>query len=198
MTYTHYHKLIKKGVTFRPRAKFDFYPTSREYVISQYELVKSHPSTIIDPGAGGGIYGEIGRERYPDAHITGVEIQKDLTPSDNYDEVVNQDFLRYSPQAPVDLVIGNPPYKIAEKMVRAALGMIKPGGELIFLLPINFAASKRRYKLYKEYPLFRLVVCSDRPSFTGDGKTDSRDYGFFHWVKGFDGATILEHKISRN
>jgi len=43
------------------------------------------------------------------------------------------DFLSVRP-APVDLIIGNPPYKLAQPFVRHALTLLAPGGALLFLL----------------------------------------------------------------
>ena len=191
MTYIHYHKLAAQGIQFRERPVHDFYPTNDEHVIEQLSWIGNQPSTILDTGMGLGVYGYYARKQFPDAYIAGVEIDGRMPLKNWYDTPLRGDYLQWEAEPVFDCVIGNPPYHLAEAFIRQSLKFLKPYGELIYLLPLNFLASMGRYRLFvHEYPLWQLIVCSDRPSFTGDGGTDSREYAFFHWKKDIGDPTI--------
>lgn len=87
-----------------------------------------------------------------------------------------------------DLVVGNPPYGKARQFVEDAMAVLRPGGWLMFLLRLGFLAGQARAKeLYRQYPLRHCAVLAQRPSFSGDGKTDAEEYGIFFFQKGFVG-----------
>ncbi len=89
-------------------------------------------------------------------------------------------------------VVGNPPYSLAEQHVRKALEVAaKRGGVVAFLLRLAFLESRGRFALWRDFPLRKLYVLSERPSFTGGG-TDSAAYGFFVWENGNERSTELE------
>ena len=114
-----------------------------------------------------------------------------------YDVTLRADFLSLIPEPIFDAVIGNPPYAPAEKFVRHAIQFLKPEGILIYLLPLNFLASMGRVVLFDlHYPIKTVYVCNDRPSFTGDDKSDSREYAFFIWEKGYAGETTVRTSLS--
>lgn len=83
----------------------------------------------------------------------------------------------------VGLVLTNPPYVLAEQFVRRARRWC-PNAELMFLLRLGFLVSKERAKFYAEMGTPDIYVLPNRPSFTGDGKTDGADYAWFHWKAG--------------
>lgn len=96
------------------------------------------------------------------------------------------------PRVLYDCVIGNPPYKYAEAFVRLSLEHTVEGGYVVFLLRLAFLEGQERGAgLWKEYPPKQVAVCSQRPSFTGDGKTDATAYAVFVWQKGYSGSTSL-------
>ena len=81
-------------------------PTNKPYAEEIINRLK--PKTVIDVGAGAGIYGEITRRASPEAHIIAIEAwqpyidQFDLT--NKYDEVINID-VRNLDSFKADLVI---------------------------------------------------------------------------------------------
>lgn len=154
---------------------------------------------ILDPGAGSGVWGGSARNLWPGAWIEGVEIRA-LPPPDNgsYDNwLPDSDFLRVQDDVmgKYDLVMGNPPYSLAEEFIRRAMHLTKDGGFVQFLLRLPFLeGKKRRQGLWRDFPLYQLQICSERPSFTGDHKTDATAYAVFTWKKGhagvFEGAWL--------
>lgn len=95
-------------------------------------------------------------------------------------------------RGPFDLVFGNPPFRIAEAFVRRSLTLVHDGGLVGQLLRVGFLSSKTRLPLWKEHPARKVWILAERPSFTGDGKTDSYTYCWIVWRKGFTGPTELE------
>ena len=95
------------GVYFTPQS-------ARRRVFQKLaELGVAPPSTILEPSFGSGEFLDDLKTVYPDATVYGVEMSKEIY--DAYpasDTLVNQDFLEYTAAAPVDLVIGNPPYVV--------------------------------------------------------------------------------------
>jgi hypothetical protein len=92
-----------------------------------------------------------------------------------------------------DNVVGNPPFNIANEVVFASLDLLKPGGYLMFLLRLSFAAGQfRRDNLFKLHPPRAIGVYSRRISWYGTRKTNTTDYGLFIWQKGYNGPTTME------
>jgi hypothetical protein len=91
----------------------------------------------------------------------------------------------------VDLIIGNPPYMLAEEHVTLAR---KTGAWVAFLLRLSFLGSQARAKTVWASPGLRwLIPISRRPSFTGGG-SDASEYAVFVWGRGFTGnAVVLPH-----
>ena len=84
-----------------------------------------------------------------------------------------------------DLIIGNPPFNQAIEFVEKCLGLLKPGGRLIFLLRTAFMESDQRFEFWQQedHQLAGLYTLHKRPSFTGHG-TDATSYSWFVWQPG--------------
>jgi hypothetical protein len=94
---------------------------------------------------------------------------------------------------PFDLILGNPPYSDAEAHTRAALRMRERFGVVAFLLRMGFLESEERAPFWRKHPASKVYVLSQRPSFTGNGKTDrGQSYGWFVWATWHRGPTELE------
>lgn len=186
-----------------PRHEADFYPTDLGTVgriLDRYRLLPSrnrhyqYPRRILDPGAGTGNWGRVARDYFPISHITGAELRDTWKPPD-YNEWVLGDFPKcYAGLFPsYDLVMGNPPFKVAEEFVRVGLPLLHEEGHLIFLLRLAFLEGQgRRDGLFTEFPPKAVWVCSKRPSFQEDGKTNATAFAAFVWQKGWEGNTSLD------
>lgn len=182
------------------RHDFDFYPTPVNLCERGLQhLVDFDPiyANVLDPGAGTGVWGDAYRNLYGDSGVlTGVEI-RDVVPNSNYDGGwIHRDYLTLEQDGHeqfFDLVMGNPPYKYAQKFIELAHAMLKPEGQLVFLLRLSFLEGQKRAKNF--WPFYRprkILVLDGRPSFSGDGGTDEAAYGLFYWKRNYIGNTELD------
>lgn len=178
----------------RARAEHDFYETS-DYTIATYlkhENFEFNNCSVIDPGAGNGIFGKVIRSLYPDVFIAGVEkyIEEPLY-SEHYNEWIRKDYIDFEPAftdsfvQSFNVIIGNPPYKIAEKFFWKSHTLLQHQEHaiLIFLLRLGFCESETRYKsMYSQgFKPSKVTVLNTRPSFTGNRKTYPAAFAFFRW-----------------
>lgn len=186
--------IITTDKQLRPRDPDDFYPTPDWCCSGALALLPADlsPCWIVDPGAGAGPWGAAARRRWPLATIAGYELRETVRPA-SYNDWIIGDFLQQpAPEQAPDLIIGNPPYKHAEAFVRRSLDLLWPGGYLVFLLRLAFLEGQARGAgLWREHRPQIVGVCSQRPSFTGDGNTDATAYACFVWCKGWHGETRL-------
>ena len=177
--------IITTDKTLRPRDPWDHYPTQIELCRAAINLLPERwPAfRILDPGCGAGPWGTAARERWQGAFIHGVDIHTQGYPV-AYSQIDEEDFLMASLDANYDLIVGNPPYRYAEEFVRKSYELLVPNGAMIFLLRLNFLASRKRATgLFSDIRPKKVYVLATRPSFTGDNKSDDNEYGLFLWTK---------------
>ncbi|HEV8178391.1 MAG TPA: class I SAM-dependent methyltransferase [Gemmatimonadales bacterium] len=186
----------------RARHQDDVYLTRERFVKAGLLLVESVPQTILDPGAGEGIWGTCARHLWPEVTIIGVDLPGVPRP-EGYDEWYMGDFHELACELPsVDLVIGNPPYRYAEPFVRLSLSLLAPEGELLFLLRSAFSEGKARARgLFREHEPVEIAVCDERPQFYGEGKGMTA-HSFFRWRPGFARSprppfAVIDELVSR-
>ena len=79
--------------------------------------------------------------------------------------------------------LSNMPFDLGEEFIRKLLCECDI---VVGLLPLNFAATNGRIAFHQDHPS-NLYVLADRPSFTGDGHTDSNEVAWFTWGMGEGG-----------
>lgn len=184
------------------RSAGDFYRTPR-WAIEAILPELPASSSVVDPCCGDGAILEVLAERFGPEHVRGIEINPVLAarararvarpwidcvelPFRPDPLVLEGDCL--SPETDwgtPSLVVKNPPFYLAEEVVREALERTALGGTVFALLRVGFLGSRARGSLWRDYPA-DLFVLPKRPSFTG-GSTDSCDYGWFAWGPGRGG-----------
>jgi hypothetical protein len=174
----------------------DVYETPHWLIEAALELVSPPPlPAILDVHAGDGRWGTAAIDRWPDCHIEGVE-KRPLPRPSGFDGWHSHclfpecagDFRRT-----FDLILGNPSYQNVEATIRAGWDLLAPAGTMLFLLPLRFLASQsRRDGLFREIPPKSVTVCSKRPSFQADGKTNATDFGLFLWSRCWRGTPALK------
>lgn len=179
------------------RPEGDVYPTPEwavDAILREIRLpVVPRDLAVLDPGAGNGVWGTTAANLL-DCYVQGVEL-RDVEPSPGFAVWKGHtDFLTWMPIPPVrfHLVVGNPPYSLAEEFIRHSFELLAPGGQIVFLLRLAFLEGQARAKgLWTEFPPERVLVMPKRPSFSGNGKTDAIAYAAFYWRQGFRGAPAL-------
>lgn len=167
------------------RRESDFYATPIESVYSFLDNFDGINPTdhILEPSAGNGAILSALRSRGFHNRITAVELREEE--KDLYffaDEVIYCDFLTMETDRRYDVIIGNPPYSLAQEFINKSLSLLRPGGKLIFLLRTNFLESEKRFKWWQDKIPSGLYTLHKRPSFTGKG-TDATSYSWFVWYK---------------
>lgn len=76
-----------------------------------------------------------------------------------------------------DVIFTNPPYSIANQFLSHALGLAR---NVVFLMRLNYLAGHKRAEFMRDFTP-DVYVLPERPSFTGDGKTDATEYAWMHW-----------------
>lgn len=193
--------IIQTDKPLRKRDANDFYPTPIEVCRAALSLVEISyfvpyaQYAVLDPGAGTGVWGKAAKERWSDCEVGGCDI-RDIPQPDAYDHWLPKfDFLQLKAGV-YDLVIGNPPYKFAERFVRHALKLTAPKGYVVFLLPLRFLEGQNRgVGLWRDFPPKSVHVMSARPSFIDSGpkagNTDNTAYAIYIWQKGWTGQPTL-------
>lgn len=139
-----------------------------------------NPEVVVEPSVGDGAFARAVRARWPSAYILGVDKAPTTRAAECVDDLITDDWPAFAAEPfAVDLVVGNPPYRDAEKHITAALAL-RPKCAA-FLLRLGFLAGAKRAGFWRENPPSEVHVLSKRPSFTGDGRTDGSEYGWFVW-----------------
>lgn len=146
---------------------------------------------VLEPACGTGAITRILLEHdgFYAKHVTGVDVDPTMVVRHEQLGVHTKclDFVTSAPDYSArgfrfDLIITNPPYKLAEAYARAALPLLSAQGELALLLRLNFLAGQKRSALHREHPS-DVYVLPRRPSFTGNG-TDATEYAWLVWGPG--------------
>jgi len=147
-----------------------------------WKHVNIEPMTILEPSAGSGEFYDDCREKFPEARITGVELDEDMATARGF---VNCDFLRWNCDEKFDLIVGNPPFVQREKgyisdknivsgrsnlyvefIYKCLSQHLAPGGILAFVIPASignsaFYAPTRRLLCSLDILAFEIVDSHD-------------------------------------
>jgi hypothetical protein len=160
----------------------DYYVTPQKPIRDLLDAIKKEGldimGRILDPCAGGD---DINDMSYPKA--IGVEMTT-MDIRDTSRASIKGDFINYDFGGDkFDVVITNPPFNIAEDIIRKAMLVTKDGGYVIMLLRLNFFGSKKRKAFWEDNMPMLTFVHRERISFTG-GQTDSIEYMHCVWQVG--------------
>lgn len=154
------------------------------------DLFDRAPHFILEPGAGGGAFLRAACVVWPEAARLGLDLEPQAL------GVEKGDFLAVKPSAHFSLVVGNPPYNLAEEFVDAAMKHLEHGGHAAFLLRLSFLGGQARARtLWGRRNLRWLIPITPRPSFTPDGKTDASEYAIFVWRCGWLGNAEIDSPL---
>lgn len=169
------------------RQKDDFYPTPERATLA---LLKAETFTgpIWDPACGDGAISKLFEAS---GHAV---ISSDLVDR-GYGESRVDFLMEYTSRAPN--IVTNPPFKLAVPFVRHSLNLTT--SKVAMLLKIAFLEGQERAILFKESPLARVHVFSQRLAFVPGGTTGARKldgggmmaFAWFVWEHGYVGAPQL-------
>ena len=176
----------------------EFYPTppslaAKMVEVAREELCGMKPKEWLEPSMGDGALVEQMNAQGANC-VIGVDPNINPKPKLRgfFHDLTIEEFLEAQEDLEFGAIVGNPPFSLAEKHLRLLIPRIEPGGVLVFLLRMTFLGSKSRVEFFKEHPPSKVIVLQERPSFTGDGKTDSSEYGLFIWKNNGELGTKLE------
>jgi hypothetical protein len=154
-------------------------------------FTEDNPMIIYDFGAGVGVFGMVAHdmltERGIPHRIVGFEVNPAYPHQEGYDEWLTRDVLELDHQVfeKAHLVIGNPPFALAEEFVRKAIDMIVPKkGRVVVLISNDFEYSRhKRADFFKHHHYRDRLVFATRPAFyyglTGSKDPDRKHYCVF-------------------
>lgn len=185
------------------RREADYYPTPDRLAVACCRALVQfcpRPKRILEPSAGAGAFVRAVRQVWPDAHLTAVELrgeEHDSLVASGADQVVIDEFKKFLMASllsePV-LVVGNPPYSLAQEHIMLLLDYLPPGSLIAFLLKLGFMGTKDRADLlWKQGQCHYIKPILGRPSFVkgGQSTSDVNEYGLFIWEVGYTGPTIV-------
>jgi hypothetical protein len=173
------------------REAADFYVEPR-WVVHQLLDVEAFEGAVHDPCCGGGTIPSVCRER-------GIV----ATGSDIVDRGFGDVHDLFDLTEPVDNIVSNVPFGIAERCARHMLTLARR--KIALILRMTFWESEGRDRFFRDHPPIRWWACASRPSMPPGQMTGERDchgaliqppssggtspYGWFIWEPGFKGIT---------
>lgn len=192
------------------RQEFDYYVTPPDAIRTFLQHFTKHfserltaaPRRILDPCAGGNktevqwqykkdkvvtvpptemSYPKVLQEFWSEARIVTMDIRED-SPAQLHGDflTVDDDKLK---ALKLDMIITNPPFSLAEEIIRKALEVVHPGGFVIMLLRLNFFGSKKRKDFFDSFMPCRAYVHRERMNFVEGESGDSIEYMHAVWTK---------------
>jgi hypothetical protein len=173
------------------RVENDWYVEPR-WVVHQLLDVESFEGTVHDPCCGGGT-------------IPSVCIERGIvaTGSDRVDRGFGEVRDLFAMTEPLDNIISNVPFRIAEQCARHMFALARR--KVALILRMTFWEAEERDAFFREHPPIRWWACGSRPSMPPGKMTGERDhygaliqppssggtapYGWFIWERGFKGVT---------
>lgn len=142
---------------------------------------------ILEPSAGTGAFVMAAARVFPGATIHANELNRDRAGalSRAGAHAVSIGPFEQCEIGLYDIILGNPPFALAQEHITRALGMLRHGGVLAFLLKIGFLGSSKRADFWRKHPARYLIPITPRPSFTGGG-SDANEYGVFVWQPNYN------------
>lgn len=164
------------------RRSRDNYPTPHwcfEQIYRQLPMAEwdfTQFTSALEPAAGDGrIAGFL--EMFMPNRVRRLDIDQGLNFFQQFNHHLPWNPVSRQPRYAFDLIMTNPPYTKAFEFVQKSLQLAPT---VIMLLRLGFLASNARADFLRTHEPTKLIVLSNRPSFTGNG-TDWYDYAWFVW-----------------
>lgn len=131
----------------------------------------------LEPCAGNGAIIEAVNELRSDIIWHANELREECGPDLKAltEQVELGDFFSAKISGSYDVIITNPPFRLAQQFVSKCM---EHSDIVVMLLRVNFIGSAKRATFMREHAP-DVHTLPNRPSFIGGGKTDSPEYGWF-------------------
>lgn len=173
------------------KSEADFYPTPAWCTRRLLERLRLPEGDWLEPGAGDGALIRAVSEKRQDIRWTALELREECAPRLKLpsvkDIIITDKFVE--PGVPeekkplygrlFDVAFGNPPFSLAMPFIHESLRYCD---NVVFLLRLNYMGSEERNAWMKDH-MPDIYILPNRPSFRGDGQTDSIEYAWYHWNK---------------
>lgn len=169
----------RSATTGYVRDRRDFFATPAWCVRAILAHIPS--GDVLDPCAGDGSILATVNYEHPDGRQNGYELDpvRASVARERGLGIETRDALAVEAWRSADVILMNPPFRLAEEFVRRALAEARSNTWVVALLRLNWLAGMKRAKFHRDHPS-NVYVLPRRPSFTGKG-TDACDYGWFVW-----------------
>lgn len=154
----------------------DFYETPAwctEAIVK--EMAWGYEPSVWEPAAGSGAIADVIKRSVPHACVKSTDIAPQSCSVEQGDFFTDFEF-----RSKWDFIITNPPFSLAQEFIDRSLDLANC---VVMLLPLSFMGSKKRRDWWRARPYTAIHYLSQRPSFTGDGKTDAECYAWVVWDK---------------
>lgn len=159
-----------------PRDQDDFYPTPPDVTHALMSRIVLSGS-VYEPCCGDGAMAEVLAQYVPVVHASDLR--------DRGYGKTGVDALELT-SLPSPNVVTNPPFKLAEPLIKHLLGM-RPAF-MAMLLKTNYWQTKRRLELFHETKLSWVLPLTWRPDFTNRG-SPVMECAWFVWERDYTGPT---------
>lgn len=188
------------------KQQHDNYPTPYPLALAIIRNRQSfHPDVVIEPSCGEGSFIRAARAVWPNARIIGVDIVGDYrikalqAGADEFVHSPLENIIGPILQAEQEdnqkvLVVGNPPFSLAQQHIELIVGNLNPFNRLDFLLRLSFLGSTSRAenfwpKMWNHFD--EIVPIAGRPSYV-----KFKNVEVIETVDGVDYAHKSRKKIS--
>jgi hypothetical protein len=181
----------------------DFYPTPDLLALACCKAVREiypHVLHAMEPSAGSGAFVRGINTTWPAATIAAVEQRGEEVQAlrdagaDSISTCTLEVYLQEYPIRLPILVIGNPPYSLAQEHIMLLLDYLPPDSTIAFLLKLGFLGTKTRADLlWKQGQCKYVWPILGRPSFVKSDRasSDVNEYALFIWEVGYTGPTFV-------
>jgi len=149
---------------------------------------------VLEPGCHDGPWLKAFNEHWhgkAPLYLTGVDTAP--KPKDFANKIAEYERLDYTNLTDEDkellkseVILGNPPFSLAEQFLRTSIELLTSDGRLGLLLQSGFLGSRERVSLFQAFKPWEIFMLSPRPGFIRPGQkngTDAREYVFVTWRK---------------
>lgn len=160
----------------------DHYPTPTALTLALLKELPQIGGTIIEPCAAEGKIAGVLCAHPGVTAVTTNDIDA-MMPTRYHEDATDASAAIWA--APADWIVTNPPFNQADQFVRLAWSRARRGVTMLLRLTYMEPTRKRAQLLKSMAPyMSHLIVFSQpRPSFTGNGRTDSTTTAWFVWER---------------